>query len=241
MNLIIDQGNTRSKMAVFQNRQLIELEVRENAVASEFLREWLENKPFDRIIISTTVENSGLIEMLDKTVPHYLLLDEHTKLPFKNNYGTPQSLGKDRLAAVAGAYALHPGKACLVIDAGTAITYDYLDENGTYQGGSITPGIKMRTKAMHQFTSRLPEVEVGSDCNLPGKNTITSLQTGAYWGTVYEMEGFIRFYEQKASSLLVFLTGGDALLFDKNIKNSIFVSQNLVLLGLNSLLEYNAH
>ncbi len=241
VNLIIDQGNTRTKLALFEAGELQSIKVAENKDAVPVLGEWLQQNSIEKAILSTVIADSDLVQKLSETNLEWFNLDEHTKLPFKNAYKTPATLGKDRLAAIAGAHQLYPGKPCLVIDAGTAITYDIINSDDVYLGGSITPGLQMRLKAMHHFTSQLPKVEVTETIALPGVDTQTALQTGGFWSVVYEMEGFIRYYNDLHKGLLVFLTGGDALLFDKSIKNSIFVAQNLVLTGLNSLLEYNAH
>jgi type III pantothenate kinase len=170
----------------------------------------------------------------------YLQLDHQTPLPIKNAYGTPETLGKDRLAAIVGARQLYPGENCLVIDAGTCITYDLLRADGVYLGGNISPGLAMRFKAMHAFTARLPLVEQGEIKDPIGQSTETAMRNGGQLGTVLEIEGFIRLFSDQFGSLRVIFTGGDADFFAKVLKIEIFVNPDLVLRGLNKILTYNA-
>src|SRR5690606_6792967 len=150
-----------------------------------------------------------------------------------NCYDTPDTLGKDRLAgAVAGAH-LYPGKNVLIIDAGTAITYDMVHSMNQYVGGSISPGINMRFKALHTFTKRLPLYEPTMYDKLTGTDTYQSIMSGVMVGARAEMDGIINEYEQKYQSLITILTGGDAIYFDKKLKSNIFATSNLVLSGLN--------
>jgi type III pantothenate kinase len=167
-------------------------------------------------------------------------LTNTTALPFENRYTTPHTLGKDRLAAVAGAHALFPGENCLVIDCGTCIKYDLLAADGIYHGGNIAPGAHMRIQAMHHFTARLPEVVMEMPEQVVGNSTETALQNGALRGASLEMEGFIRLFEQQYSPLRVVLTGGDANFFKPFLTFSIdSIVPELTLHGLNNILIYN--
>jgi type III pantothenate kinase len=166
-------------------------------------------------------------------------LTSEIEVPVKNNYSTPHTLGMDRLAGVVGAFQLYPGTNCLVVDAGTTITCDFLDEEGHYQGGSITPGIDMRFKSLSEYTDKLPLVE--SDWDSPpfiGNNTEGSIRSGVLNGVVSEIEGIIRRYDHKFSNLKVIICGGDAQYFESRLKDSIF-APHLVLIGLNSILMYH--
>jgi len=182
------------------------------------VKELIEQKKINRVALSTV---SGLKKPVDnffKKHFYYINLNANTALPIQNHYKTPQTLGKDRLAG---------------------IKYDLITADGDYYGGSISPGIEMRFKAMHHFTAKLPLVPRGQGRNLIGNNTKTALQTGGQLGALAEASGFIRWYEEKYGQINVILTGGDANFFAKKLKTRIFVNHNLVLTGLNKILNYN--
>jgi len=200
----------------------------------------LQKHKINRVAVSSTAGlSSGVEQMLLKKY-QLLYLNAKTSLPIKNLYKTPKTLGKDRLAGVVGASFLYPTKSCLVIDAGTCITYDIITTEGDYLGGNIAPGIEMRFKAMHEFTAQLPLVKRRNYKALMGNTTISALQTGGALGAVMEMGGFIEAYRKKYAPLRVILTGGDAEFFANRLKTKIFVNQNLVLIGLNKILSHNA-
>ena len=168
-----------------------------------------------------------------------LYLGADTPLPVENLYETPRTLGYDRMAAVVGANALCPGRDLLVIDAGTCITYEFIDASGRYHGGNISPGLQMRFKALHQFTGRLPQVQAEGRLLPLGKDTDTAIRSGVLQGMEYEISGYIQTMKHKYPELLVFLTGGNEFSFDTNLKNIIFADKFLVLKGLNRILNYN--
>jgi len=170
-----------------------------------------------------------------------LLLSETTPLPFQNLYRTPQTLGKDRLAVVAGSQALFPGQTCLVVDAGTCITYEILTAEGAYTGGNIAPGLRMRLQAMHTFTAKLPLTEPGETEIRIGYDTRSALMNGAQEGILFEIEGYANYCREQFGAVQVLLTGGDADFLSKKLKSEIFVDQNLVLRGLDQILSYNVH
>jgi type III pantothenate kinase len=162
----------------------------------------------------------------------------------ENKYKSPATLGLDRLAGIIGARTLFPDKNCLVIDAGTCITYDAINKDGVYEGGSISPGLKMRLKAMHNFTRRLPEVELVEYDDWQGYDTKSAMLSGVLNGAIEEVKGFIEIYNSKYSKLHVILCGGDSIFFDNRLKNSIFAhalktEPNLVLIGLNEVIQQN--
>jgi type III pantothenate kinase len=167
------------------------------------------------------------------------MLDHKLPLPIKNNYGTPETLGVDRIAAVCGAQQIFPFQNCLVIDAGTCVTFDIIDKDGVYYGGAISPGMHMRFKAVHTFTARLPLISPVPEAKLIGDSTETSIQSGVINGMAAEMVGIIQRYQVKFNDLRVILCGGDTLFFENKLKASIFASPELVLVGLNSILIYN--
>ena len=181
------------------------------------------------------------IKKLQHHLNHYLELNEETPLPVTNLYQTPKTLGKDRIAAVVGASALFPDQNILVIDAGTAITYDFINNNKEYRGGNISPGLSMRFQALHQFTNRLPLLQKEEDIELLGENTSKAIVRGVQNGMVFEMNNYIESLSVKNGSLVTILTGGDSNFFDNKLKYPIFVESDLVITGLNKILKYNIY
>ena len=230
VKLIIDQGNTQTKLALFGNKKLLQKGVLENP---SFLPDW--ESQADCTFLSTVSDPSALLQHLQNEP---LTFSSINKYPIKNVYQTTETLGNDRLAAVVAAAALFPAIPILVIDAGSCITYDLLTEDG-YQGGSISPGLKMRLQALYQHTHRLPLVALDEKVPLTGKTTQQSIQSGVLNGVLAEVDGIIDRYKTIYSPLKVVFTGGDFLLFDKGLKNSIFVAPDLVLQGLNEIIDYN--
>ena len=239
MNLIIDIGNTVAKLAVFDDDNLLEVFYDSNQTL-ESLPAVCGKYPLSRAVVATVIELNETVESRLKSLPVPLLqLDSTTPLPIKNLYETPQTLGYDRIAAVVGAYQNFPGRDILVIDAGTCITYEFIDSLGQYHGGNISPGVQMRFKALHQFTSKLPLISAEGRMTQLGKNTETAIRMGVLQGVEYEMLGYIETMRHKYPELLVFLTGGDEFSFDTNLKSIIFADRFLVLKGLNRILNYN--
>ncbi|WP_291529732.1 type III pantothenate kinase [Bacteroides sp. UBA939] len=239
MNLVIDIGNTVAKIAVFDGVSLLEVAYDSN--------ENLDHLPgiyhkyhFEKAIVATVIDlKEQVVEQLASLSIPVLWLNETTPLPVANLYETPETLGYDRMAAVVGANEQFPGKDILVIDAGTCITYEFVDADGRYHGGNISPGMQMRFRALHQFTSRLPMVQ-REGRELPmGKDTETAIRAGVLNGLEYEILGYITALKHKYPELLVFLTGGDDFSFATNLKSIIFADRFLVLKGLNRILNYN--
>ncbi len=239
MNLAIDIGNTRTKLAVFDGDTLLRKEIWEELTVAK-LKQLAYNQKLEKIILSSVSRQSEEVMAFLKSHATFLELLPGTPLPIRIQYKTPETLGKDRIAAAAGAGHLFPKENCLVIDAGTCITLDLLNAEGIFLGGNISPGIEMRLKAMHHFTARLPLVK--STLELPdelGDSTENAIRNGAELGALLEVEGFIRACRKKYRPLRVVLTGGDADFFVKHTKTKIFAHQNLVLLGLNQILQHN--
>lgn len=238
MNLCIDIGNTASKVAVFKKNELIFFK-RYGRLPFASLQKLIEEYGCTHAIISSTRNtNHSLLNKLKKIIK-LIVLDHNTQLPFKNTYHTPETLGRDRIAGVAGAVNIFPRQACLVADLGTCNTYDFVDEKKNYLGGNIAPGMLMRLEAMHHFTDKLPHLEPLFNNHLMGLSTTEALQNGAIKGIILEIEGYIRRLESKKRPINVILTGGDTLFFAKHFKKKIFAEPNLVLIGLNYILKYN--
>jgi type III pantothenate kinase len=238
MNLTIDIGNTNTKIAIFENNNII-LAGNYEKFAVEQFRDLKYNREISNIIISSVVISNSIISGLRSMPCNVVEFDYNTPLPVRNEYKTPKSLGNDRLAAVVGANSIFPGNNILVIDAGTAITYDIITYGAVYTGGNISPGLAMRFRALNKFTDRLPLLS--QDENYPdfGSTTESAIISGVQKGIIYEMEGYINEAGRKYNNLKVILTGGDAKFFDKMLKKRIFVEPNLICIGLNTILEYN--
>ncbi len=235
MNLLIDSGNTYTKAALCNEHEIVELIKVGNV---EDFRKVNEKYAPTTVIISSV--NKAAAEILalflkSKTI----MLDSTTLVPIKNLYKTPATLGMDRLADVVGANTLFPKIPCLCIDAGTCITYDFVDEQAQYFGGSIAPGIEMRFRALNTFTAKLPLVERQENAELVGNSTETSILSGVQLGAVKEMEGIINEYKARYKGLKVIITGGDGGFFESRIKGTIFVVPDLLFLGLKRIVEYN--
>jgi type III pantothenate kinase len=239
LKLIIDFGNTLQKLAVFDGKNLLLKEIFQDLNPEALIRFILKNGPFRGIILSSVSNHPPELEKILSQSGKFILLDSQTPIPLKNLYQTPETLGKDRIAAVTGAWSMFPGQNILAIDAGTCITYDIVTKNGEYLGGGISPGIRMRFQAMHTFTGKLPLVEPDDFDELIGRSTSESLLSGVYNGVTAEIREHIRLYQQKFDALTVILTGGDHEFLHNKLKINIFAVPELVLLGLNDIFDYN--
>jgi type III pantothenate kinase len=240
LNLVIDIGNTAAKLAVFGGDEIIE-KVKYNCLKLEHIELLIKKYPLiSKSLLSSVANYDKDIELFLKSKTQFTVFNSETKIPISNQYKTPETLGKDRLAAAIGANLLHPNKNVLVVDVGTCIKYDFVDENNVYNGGAISPGISMRYKALHHFTNKLPLVpsQIGA-LSLIGVDTITSIQSGVQIGVIAEIEGMIKKYRLQYPSLICLLTGGGAQQLQLDLNLTIFAAPNLVLQGLNSVLNIN--
>jgi len=239
MNLVIDIGNTYTKAAVFEGRELVCLNTFEN-FSVEDLNTFCNRHPeISHSIISTVkYDDEAVLDFLNKRFNN-INFNNLTPVPLKNDYESPETLGKDRLAAVAGAISLFPSYSILVVDVGTCITFDYIDAKKVYRGGAISPGISMRFNALHNFTSKLPLVTLMNFKNLIGKNTHDSILSGVVNGVLAEVEAMINRYKNEYAVTKVIICGGNTDFFVDRLKSSIFANPNLVLTGLNEILIYN--
>ncbi len=238
MNLAIDIGNTFVKTGVFDGDKLVA-----TAVYKRFSIKVIESLAYNHsirnVILSTVRRPNKKMESYIEKNFLFIKLTERTSLPIKNLYQTPETLGKDRLAAVVGAKRLFLSDNCLVVDAGTCITFDIINKAGEYLGGNISPGINMRLKAMHTYTANLPVVKRENHDLFYGVNTETALLNGGQLGAILETKAFIGLCEEHFGEIKVIFTGGDAKYLADKLKTRIFVRQNLVLEGLNKILNYN--
>jgi len=236
MNLIFDIGNTCTKVAIYDGRRKV-ISFRTRIFSCEKMEKILGKYELDKAIVSS-VRNTPdfVIDLATHGIPHVHVLSYKSKLPFKNEYET---LGPDRMAAIAGAYLTFPGKKILIIDAGSAITYDFLSGKA-YKGGNISPGLSMRFRALHRFTGKLPLVSTTDKYSSPGKNTVEAITAGVINGIIYEINEYIRTFLKKHVDLKVILTGGDSGYLKDKLSYKVTYMPDIVIDGLNYILEYNA-
>ena len=237
MKLIIDIGNTSTKLALFDGKEVVRYS---NIDEWELLKvkSFISSDVISSAIISSVKEiNAEILNF--SSYYNAVILSDQTAVPLVNKYKTPDTLGKDRLAGVIGATFLYPKKDILVFDAGTCLTIDFVNAQKEYFGGRISPGIKMRFKALHTFTDQLPLVHQENTANYMGDDTDSSILSGVQQGILSEVKLIILEYKLRNPDIIVVVTGGDYFFFEKELKNSIFANPNLVLIGLNEILDYN--
>ena len=237
MKLIIDIGNTSTKLALFDGKEIVRSS---NIDACELLKieRFISSDIISSSIISSVKEiNSEILSISD----YYkgFILSENIRVPIKNNYKTSDTLGKDRLAAVVGALFLYSEKDIIVFDAGTCLTMDFVNKKGEYIGGRISPGIEMRYKALHTFTDKLPLVHQENIASYIGNDTASSIVSGVQQGILSEVKLIISDYRSQNPDTIAVATGGDCFFFEKELKSSIFANPNLVMIGLNEILDFN--
>lgn len=244
MNLVIDIGNTAVKFIIFDEQGACLHQCESTCGNIAPLKKLLEQTPVNRAIVSAVAEAEEPLSLYLKHMePKPIWLTGHTRLPIRNAYGTPHTLGTDRLAAVVGARVDFPSRNVLVVDVGTCITYDLITADGYYHGGNIAPGMRMRFQAMHEHTARLPFVEFDGNWPHPlGHTTKEALTSGVLWGIKAEIEAYISMLQHKTDDLHVILTGGDGHIFHEKLVKShknVILDETLVARGLNRILEYN--
>ena len=243
MNLIIDIGNTRVKIAFFHKNDLVEKAILET-LSLDALSERLKGHNIEGVIMSVSGRDTEGVEVWLNEHFYFIKLNHNTPIPIINEYGTPETLGKDRLSAVIAAHYLFKGKNCLVIDSGTCITYNFITDSGRFLGGNIAPGLSMRLKAMHHFTAKLPLLERNTEgvftTNLVGQTTKEAMLNGAQIGLLAEVEGFAQRFEKQFGNIQIVVTGGDGAFLSQNLSiENIHYEPNLVMIGLNQILNFN--
>jgi type III pantothenate kinase len=239
MNLIVDIGNTSTKLAVFDGKTK-RSQVRINGLSCAELEKELSGIKVQQAIVSSVKEIPPFIyELFLSNISYVHILSYKSRLPFKIEYDTPETLGPDRIAAVAGAFSMFEGKEVLVIDAGTALTFEFLSTN-LYKGGNISPGLTMRFKALNKFTDKLPLISLSDKYTNPGRNTTDAILAGVITGVTYEINEYIRTFKNKHADFKLILTGGDGELLKDKINYQIAYLPDIVIDGLNYILEYNA-
>ena len=240
MHLIIDVGNTRIKAAVFEQNTLVELFVFTKDVFLTEINFILNKFPkIKKLVVASVgnVEKEAFLSLKSKAEIHFIT--HESKFPFANLYSTPTTLGIDRMVLASGAVLQHPNQNRLVIDMGTCITYDFIDENDNYLGGAISPGLRLRYESLHQHTAKLPLLTKNYPETFIGNSTQESIHSGVINGVASEIDGFIELYKTQYAKFIIILTGGDAEFLAIRLKNTIFANSNFLLESLNQTFQYN--
>lgn len=240
MNLVVDIGNSLMKVSVVDGADVVEAQ-RLAVDADIDVKRLQASYPTLRkaIVASSGVATASIASELRQAGLWVLEMTSTTPVPIGNDYLSPETLGVDRLAAAVGVVKCMGYDDCLIVDFGTAITID-LVEDGVFKGGNISPGVRSRFRALHDYTQRLPECDPTDEVLTLGRNTRQAIEQGVMQGIVNEIEGYISSFMDKNAKIMLIFTGGDAKFFDKRIKNAIFAKCDPVVCGLNTILEYNA-
>lgn len=241
MDLLIDIGNSFIKYAIC-NEKFDEFEIKSLSVKKiNELIKVLHSNSVRNIVVSSVIDlPSEIKNELEQTKGKLIWVSEKNILPFKIEYETPGSLGADRITLMCGVFELYPSEAVLLINCGSCITYNFINKNGIFKGGAISPGLEMRFKAMNQMTGKLPLVSKKGEINLTGPlTTETAIRTGVIQGIVFEINGFVDKYLQNNPALIIILSGGDRSFFANKLKNKILVNDNVAFTGLKKILKLN--
>jgi type III pantothenate kinase len=239
MILAVDVGNTRIKSAVFEGDIFLESFVFFKTALQKNIQNILEKyKTISHLVVASVsdVEKQAFIRFESVVKIHFV--SHKDPFPFVNCYETPHTLGIDRMVLAAGAMLEFPNQNRLVIDAGTCVTYDFIDEKGNYHGGAISPGLRLRYESLHNFTAKLPLLALDIPKHFIGKSTSSAIHSGVVNGLVYEIDGFITEYKAQYSKFIIILTGGDSDFLAKRLKNTIFANSNFLLESLNQTFQY---
>ena len=239
MNLVVDIGNNFFKLGIFENSNLVFSFFEKNDKIDVEIEKIIHSYSKITSALISNVSSVKINDILNKLNIKIYELDSTFIFPFKINYKTPESLGNDRLALAAAATILYPNSNNLVIDAGTCITIDFINNNNHFMGGSISPGVKMRYDSLNHYTANLPLLKNENNFNYPGDSTNASIHAGIIGGVSNEINGFIKQINSRNDKVNVILTGGDAKILSKTLKITIFANQNFILEGLNSILNLN--
>lgn len=239
MILTVDIGNTRTKIALFENNSISKTEIFEKENFLKNFQLFFNELPKETKIILSSVGKVDIeaIEWLQQNT-NLITITHNTTFPFINKYATPYTLGIDRMVLSAGAVLKYPNAHRLVIDVGTCITYDFTNKDNEYLGGAISPGIKLRYKSLNDYTAKLPLLSPTNIDFIIGNSTENAIHSGIINGVCLEIDGIINSYKQLYPELTIILTGGDTLFLDKRLKNIIFANSNFLLESLNTLYQY---
>ena len=239
MNLIIDIGNSRTKLCIIDN-DVIVTKYLMDIFTPENLSNFLSSYKIDKAIISSVTDKTEhYISILQEKHIQYHELNNLSRYNLSITYNSKETLGKDRIAAAIGATVLYPKNNLLIIDAGTAITIDFVTSRQEFLGGNISPGLNTRYKALHNFTNKLPLLNCKSHWPMTGFDTETAITAGVQQGIIFEIDGYIDYYNSSYEKTKVVITGGDAEIIKSNLKNTVNWEPDLILIGLNSIIKHN--
>jgi type III pantothenate kinase len=240
MLLVIDVGNTQIKAAVFEQNTLLVKEIIAYDYWQNALKKIIKKFPKITVLVVASVgklEKEDFLNLNSKLKVRFI--SRQSKFPFNNLYASPATLGIDRMVLAAGAVLQFPNKNRLIIDAGTCITYDFIDADDNYFGGAIAPGISLRYKSLHNYTSKLPLLNKEKPTGVIGNSTTQAIHSGIINGISFEIEGFINAVLDKNDNFIIILTGGDTDFLAERLKNTIFANPNFLLESLNQTFQYN--
>lgn len=237
VSLCIDFGNTNLKATIFHGDRLSQKFIFTESDAITTLQKIISLHNPQKAILSSVIKHSKSIDNFLQENTKLTILSNSTKLPFLNAYGTPETLGNDRLALVAALSKQFPGEDSLAISIGTCVTYSLLAKNNAFRGGAISPGVELRLRSLHEYTDKLPLVSREGHISILGYDTETAIRSGVINGMVAEIEGMIQFYESQYGRINAVLTGGDAPFFESRMKKKIFADTNFLFKGLYAILE----
>jgi len=240
MLLAIDVGNTQIKSAVFEQNTLLQKEIISVSDWKNSVKNSLKIFPEIKNIVVASVGKLQKHDFLDlSNVVNVHFISKESRFPFQNQYSTPDTLGIDRMVLAAGAVLQFPNVSRLVIDAGTCITYDFIDANNNYLGGAISPGIRLRYESLHNYTAKLPLLTIEKPEKLIGDSTQQAIHSGVVNGVAMEIDGFINSNLDENDNFIIILTGGDSVFLAERLKNTIFANPNFLLESLNQTFQYN--
>lgn len=239
MNVVIDIGNTRSKYAFFDGRDLLSYGFDPQDLVAQ-----LRGIAGQKEEINLFLSGSGKIvpqlrEALKEQATFWLEAGTELELPIEIGYKTPETLGFDRIAICVGAHALFPGQELLVIDSGTAITYNYVSREGCFLGGNIAPGVETRFKSLHRYTDKLPCLEPTVEYGGYGRSTREAIVNGVMLGMLFEVEKYIEHFLARKENQQVLLTGGGSVYLKNKLNFPVYMEKHLGFIGLNEILEYS--
>ncbi|WP_298393842.1 type III pantothenate kinase [Flavobacterium sp.] len=240
MHLVIDVGNTQIKAAVFEHNTLLKKEIIGYDNWKDDLKKIINFfQKIDFLVVSSVgkLEKEDFLSFNPDLKVYFISRD--INFPFNNLYASPATLGIDRMVLAAGAVLQFPNKNRLIIDAGTCITYDFVDSNDNYLGGAIAPGIRLRYESLHNYTAKLPLLKKESPTNIIGNSTIQSIHSGVINGVSFEIDGFVNSFLNENDNFIIILTGGDTDFLAERLKNTIFANPNFLLESLNQTFQYN--
>ena len=241
MNLVIDRGNTRTKFALFDHRRLVAIRTCD-CITDEFLQNLVAHTDIDASIycsVAGDAADAAVMPLLHRQLPNLMTMPYNLHFPITFDYKLHE-LGADRIAAAVGARVLVPEGALFVVDVGTCVTYDFVSADNRFECGNIAPGYELRLRAMHEFTGKLPLPEPTEPTTFMAQSTEDAMRSGAFYGLLFEIEGYLEHFRQKKSPYQLVLTGGTSRLLQNQIKNCTFAEPNLVLIGLNEIIIQNS-